>query len=171
MGRVEGWFVVCCLVAALSPVLFGSMGSEAAGADDLFPGWPAALEGVPLVPREMSEREAAFARGFPGRVGVFENGGRLVIVRWVTRATRKLHSSADCLRALGYGIEPQPLYEAGGERWGRSTARRDGSAWDVRERYFEDAGRAGAWSDVSAWYWGAAMGSSEGPWWAVTIFE
>jgi hypothetical protein len=171
MGRFEIFFVACCLLAAASPWVSGSMRSAGPAADEMFPGWPAELDGMPLVAREMSEREAGFARGFPGRIGVFENGGRLVIVRWVTRATRKLHSSADCLRALGYGIEPGPLFEAGGEQWGRFTAPREGSAWEVRERYFEDGGRGGAWSDVSAWYWGATLGSSEGPWWAVTIFE
>ena len=32
-------------------------------------------------------------------------------------------------------------------------------------------GRGGQWTDVSAWYWSALMGRSEGPWWAFTLAE
>jgi len=32
-------------------------------------------------------------------------------------------------------------------------------------------GRGGHWTDVSAWYWSALLGSSEGPWWALTVAE
>jgi hypothetical protein len=175
MGRTQFLFLVVCVAAGLRPMLLGSMPGEVPELKYPFPGWPASFEGAPLVPRELSAREAGFARSFPGRLGVFENGDRLVILRWVTGPTRKLHSSADCLRALGYGIEPRTLFATGegaeNETWGRFTARRDGSAWEVRERIYEADGRTGGWSDVSAWYWSAALGSSEGPWWAVTVFE
>jgi hypothetical protein len=117
-----------------------------------------------------SERETRFASGFPGQIGVFSDGTRTYVVRWVRTATRKLHPSSDCLRALGYAVKPTPIFaETDGTHWGTSSAQHGPESLRVRERIVDSVGRE--WTDVSAWFWSAALGQSLGPWWAITIFE
>lgn len=101
-----------------------------------FPGWPRQMAGRPLQLLE----EVAVA-GFPGRIGRFECGGETLVLRWVNRPTRMLHSSADCFRASGLPFR--------------------GS-----ERIFDADGHC--YNDVSQWFWSAALGRSRGPWLAVT---
>src|SRR3712207_7200250 len=55
-----------------------------------------------------------WSRNFPGAVGKFSDGERELLIRWVTRGTRQLHSTSDCLRGAGYSVTPQPaLLEIG----------------------------------------------------------
>lgn len=124
---------------------------------------PANATPVPLAPRE-----ARFARDFPGHLAVFATpDGRTFVLRHLRQPTRKLHPAADCLRAVGYAIAPRPLYIApGGVEWSELHATRDAETLRVRERLLGADGRR--WSDVSAWYWSAALGRSRGPWWSVT---
>ncbi len=135
-----------------------------------FPGWPASFEGRALVPLVASEREARFAAGFPGRVVAFSDGERTVVLRWVSAETRKLHPALHCLRGLGYAVQPGPVWrDASGQCWGTIRAERAGRTLQVRERIADGAGSE--WTDVSAWWWDAWRGRSEGPWWAVTVLE
>ena len=131
-------------------------------------GWPAELVATDWRPVPLAEREARFARDFPGRIGVFATrDGRTVIVRQITRPTRKLHPAGDCLRAVGYTIEPRPIFVAvDGVEWGALRATRGNEELRVRERLVGADGRR--WTDVSAWYWAAVFGGAAGPWWAVT---
>ena len=139
-------------------------------AADSFPGWADAPLPNDLTPLAPSEREVRFASGFPGKIGVFTDGARTYVVRWVRTPTRKLHPATDCLRALGYTTKPTPIFaEADGSFWGTSSAQHGAESLRVRERIVDSVGHA--WTDVSAWYWSAALGRSVGPWWAVTIFE
>jgi hypothetical protein len=165
-ARRVALLLTACALAALAPLL-PSRG-DAAPVD--FPGWPAELDGRPLRELPLSEREERFARGFPGRTARFTDGRRELIVRFVARDTRMLHSSADCLRGAGYEVESLPLEtDASGRRWARFRAVRGPERLLVRERLTGAGG--GEWTDVSAWYWSAALGRSEGPWWAYTIAE
>ncbi len=50
-----------------------------------------------------------------------------------------------------------------GRRWACFLARKGGNVLRVRERICAAEGD-GAWTDVSAWFWAAALGKSEGPW-------
>lgn len=101
-----------------------------------FPGWPKKLAGRPL---ELVEE--VDVPGFPGRIGRFQAGEESVVLRWVDRPTRLLHSSADCFRGRGLVFEgSERIYDAEGH----------------------------SFSDVSQWYWSAALGRSRGPWLAVT---
>ncbi len=134
-----------------------------------FPGWPAAFEGQPLRETPLSEQETAFNLAFPGRIGRFTNGSRIVILRWVARPTHRVHSAADCLRSAGWRIRPLPLHTTGGERWSVVEAQRGRLRLRVRERCADAAG--GQWSDVAAWFWAAVLGRSHGPWWVVTLVE
>ncbi len=135
-----------------------------------FPGWPSTFEGRPLRELPLSEREARFSQGFPGRIARFTDGRRELIARWVAAPTRQLHSAEDCFRGLGYAISgSSPWLEGEGRPWHRFTASRGEVRLQVREVLTDDTG--GRWTDVSAWYWGALLGRSEGPWWAFTVAE
>lgn len=166
--KVSLFFFSVCVVAAWIPTWRSPQGSV--GSADRFPGWSSAPLPNDLSPLIPGEREARFAAGFPGKIGAFTDGERTYVVRWVRTPTRKLHPAADCLRALGYHVSPTPIFaEANGARWGTSRAQRSQEELRVRERIVDSSGRM--WTDVSAWYWSAALGRSVGPWWAVTIFE
>ncbi len=120
---------------AVAVALLGFVkGSPPAPVD--FPGWPQQLAGRPL---HLVEEVAV--PGFPGRIGRFDSDGESLVLRWVNRPTRMLHSSRDCYRARGLPYQ--------------------GS-----ERIFDADGHC--FDDVSQWFWSAALGRSRGPWLAVT---
>jgi len=162
-------------VAALA-LTAAAMVHAAAEASEVIPQtssvpWPETWDGVPLIPLPLSERELRFARAFPGQIGSFRCGQAEIILRRVNRPTRMLHSSADCLRAAGFEVEPKPvLRDEDGRVWGRAEARYRGVQYQMRER-ITSASTQSASTDVSGWYWAAAMRPSEGPWLAVTILE
>jgi hypothetical protein len=159
---------IFCLAAALVPLR--STSALHANNSDAFSGWASAPLPHDLTSLKPSAREARFAVGFPGQIGVFTDDTRTYVVRWVRTPTRKLHPASDCLRALGYAVKPMPIFASGdGTHWGVSAAQRDAESLRVRERIIDSAGRE--WTDVSAWFWAAALGRGAGPWWAVTIFE
>ena len=62
------------------------------------------------------------------------------------------------------------MIDADHRRWGVFEASRQGQRMVVRERIYEASG-AGSWTDVSSWYWAAALKRSPGPWWSVTVAE
>jgi hypothetical protein len=157
--------VCACLVAAVVP-LFGAQSTPVPVGE--FPGWPTHFAGKPLRALPSGAREARFAADFPGRIGRFSDGEREIVIRWVSRETRRLHPASDCFRGIGYSITPQSLgVDADEARWGRFVARRGEERLEVRERIYDSRGNH--WTDVSAWYWAATTGRSQGPWWAVTI--
>jgi len=130
--------------------------------------WPADLVSPAWTPLALGEREQRFVRDFPGRLAAFSTpDGRTLLLRQLHQPTRKLHPAADCLRALGYTIEPRPIHrQPDGVEWAELRATRDNDVLRVRERILGADGRR--WTDVSAWYWSAALGRAAGPWWAVT---
>lgn len=163
----RSFFLTTCTLAALVPLLQRPAPSPLT-AD--FVGWPERFEGRVLEPMQISEAEARFARGFPGRIATFSDGQRHVILRYVTARTRKLHPAADCYRGLGYRIEPQARHtDEHGHGWGAFRAMRRGRRLWVRERINSMDGTG--WSDVSSWYWAALLGRTTGPWWSVTVVE
>lgn len=160
-------FALFTLIAALRPL-------ETRGAvfttTTSFPGWPAELLSDTFHEVELSEREAQFSKDFPGRVAKFSDGQRDYIVRWILKESRKLHPAADCLRGAGFAVHPLPIRkDARGSQWGCALARREQLELKVCEQIKDQAGES--WSDVSAWFWAAALQQSEGPWWAVSIIE
>ncbi len=168
MTKAMAIFLAGCLAAALVPLLADSAAVPTDTGD--FPGWPATFEGRPLTELPLSEREARFTAGFPGRVGRFHDGEREIIVRWVARPTRKLHPASHCFAAHGYVIEPGPgQRDAAGRDWSSLVARKDGEVVHVREGIRDTSGQQ--WPDVSAWYWAAARSRSRGPWWSFIVAE
>ena len=130
------------------------------------PEWPRAIDGAALRPLALSDVEARFAARFPGSIGRFASDDATWILRRVERPTRMLHPAADCYRGLGYAVRDERLVAgaSGLERcFVAARARRELS---VCERIIDADGRA--FTDVSAWYWHAALARSRGPWLAIT---
>ncbi len=165
-----GLVLALVLVLGVAGVMALVPKPRAAVPDLAFPGWDTAPlpDGVRQVP--LTERDARFARQFPGRVGVFTDGRATWIVRWVTQPTRSLHPGGDCLRAGGFRVTPgQAFRDPAGALWSGAEARRDTTVYRVRERLVGADGRA--WTDVSAWFWSATLQQARGPWWAVTRLD
>jgi hypothetical protein len=160
--------LIACALAALAP--FAPRIDGAPPPPPAFQ-WPATFEGRPLAPLPLGERDQRFAADFPGHVGRFSDGGREIILRHVTTATRRLHPASDCLRAEGYTIEPRPARTAGdgGGAWSCFAARRRGERLQVCEQIRDAAGRT--FPDASSWYWPARLGGSTGPWSSTTVVE
>lgn len=153
------------LLAALMPLLVYP--AETNPQTD-FPGWPLSFEGKKLKPLPLTEAEAGFVKGFPGRVGKFALGNEVMILRWINHETRLLHPAVDCYRGIGYTITPQTVSQdtEGNRNWGRSLVSKDGQNLLVQEQILDPAQQS--WSDVSAWYWAALLKQTKGPWWAIT---
>ncbi len=162
-----GIFVIAAILAALAP-LRHQPGTAGAVARTAFPGWPTHYEGRRLTPLPMTEREDAFGRDFPGRIGRFSDGWHDIIVRFVGEPTRKLHPAADCLKAVGFAITPAPVRrEKSGMLMSCSKAERGGVVLHVCEAIRND--RGDYWPDVSAWYWSAMFNGAGGPWWSFVV--
>jgi hypothetical protein len=160
-------FLLAALAAALAP-LFARTGDTAAAKN--FPGWPTHYEGRALTELPLTQRELAFVRDFPGRVGRFSDGRREIIIRWVGAPTRRLHPAADCLRGSGYTITPMPAKtDATGAAMGCFRARHGTERMTVCELIRDQ--RGASWPDVSAWYWNGMLGASPAPWWSFVVAE
>lgn len=172
-------FLLSCLVAALAPFIpINGASRDGAGVAaqraDSFPGWPVHPAGLKWRELPLGEREAGFAKDFPGRVARFHDGEREWVLRWVTTPTRRLHPAADCFRGAGYAITPLSIVtDEKGRRWARFRAERAGERLIVRERIEPAANPATeGWTDASSWFWSAALGNAgDGPWLAWTSAE
>jgi len=160
-------FVLACLCAGMVPLLDIRVNPASNG--PAFPGWPEHFNGRTLVGMSLSEVERRFDAQFPGRLARFQAGHQNLVIRWVTRPTRKLHGAADCYRGSGFQLKYLPLETGGdGNRWAAFEAKKV-RTYLVRERIVDADGRQ--WTDVSSWYWAALLGKSDGPWWAFTVSE
>lgn len=157
-------FLMACLLAALAP-LASPTSAPPVTAD--FPGWPTVFEGRPLRALALTEVEARFVYSFPGRIGRFSDGEREIVMRWIAAPTRKVHAASDCFKGSGYRVTPLPLQTTHGAPWGAFSAERRDQRLNVREAIVDASGQR--WSDVSAWYWAAMRGGTQGPWWAITV--
>ncbi|MFC1833312.1 hypothetical protein ACFL2Q_01090 [Thermodesulfobacteriota bacterium] len=165
--RGYGFFIIACLAAI--PVPWLPIGIEAGPGDALFPGWPNTYEDRTLTERRLSPKEERFLKTFPGRMAKFSDGRRLIIMRWITTATRKLHPAADCFRAKGYSVRPLPIHiDSRGGAWGRIQCSRSDEQLVVRQRIYNAGGN---WTDVSSWYWAALLRRTDGPWRMITVVE
>jgi exosortase/archaeosortase family protein len=126
---------------------------------------------LPLAPLAATPAEQAFAASFPGSLHSFRWGDAQVVLRRVTTATRRLHSSRDCLRAAGFGAgDATVVRTADGTEWSRFAATRGGTRLLVHERIVSERdGRS--WTDVSAWFWSALSHPLNGPWRAETVID
>ena len=130
--------------------------------------WPDTFRGLPLEPLPLSVREEHFAAGFPGALARFRCGEVEVILRRVSRATRKLHSAQDCFQAAGFTLQrlsAAPLESDG--LWQVWRATRGSDPPLIVCEHIRSAG-GDLILDVSAWYWRALRHPEEGPWTAIT---
>ncbi len=160
-------FFLLCGVAALVPAWHPE--PHAAAVAGLPPQWPTEFEGRALTPLPPGPG-ARFASAFPGEIRECTDGRRDFVLRWVTTPTRRLHSSADCLRASGFATVAGPVWrDLSGGQWATFSAARGSARLQVRERITDLSGQH--WSDTSAWYWSALLGRTQGPWLAITLVE
>jgi hypothetical protein len=133
--------------------------------------WPVAWDGQALRPLATTAVERRFAARFPGAIGRFSDGHRVIVLRSVAQPTRMLHPAADCFRGLGHRLEAARLeHDAQGRLWRCfESVAPDGERLRVCERI--EAADGGAFTDASAWFWAAALRRSVGPWQAVTVVE
>jgi hypothetical protein len=135
--------------------------------------WPTQFDGQPLRPLALSAVENSFADEFPGAIARFANGRQSVTLRYVNRATRKLHPAADCYRGLGYTITHISLEQRIAKASHTAPtlqrcfiATKGDRQLRVCEYIKDQAGHS--FTDASSWYWAAVAGQSQGPWQAVT---
>ena len=162
------WLALVLLACALWPLA----GRGHAEALHTLPAheWPSAIDGSALRPLALTAVEQRFAHKFPGRIGRFEAGGDIWVLRDVARPTRALHPAGDCFRGLGYRIEQDQLRsDADARLWRCFIAERDGERVRVCERIVDAQGRG--FVDASSWFWAASLGRSNGPWRALTRVE
>jgi hypothetical protein len=162
-------FIVCIVAALLLPLLGGTASQgltlHRARSQAI---WPTNFQGRSLVPLPLSAAEQRFAAQFPGRIGRFSDGRSNIIVRLVDQPTRLLHPAADCFRGIGYHVErAQVRRDDDGQSWSCFKVEKGGQQRRVCERIYDAQG--GTWTDVSSWYWAAALSKTQGPWWAVTV--
>lgn len=128
-------------------------------------------EARPLLPLGGFPEVAAFHSTFPGTVSSRALGDKLVVLRRVTTATRKLHPSCDCLRAEGFEISLASIMRfPDGSEWSRFFATKQGMRWIVHERIVSEQDGS-AWTDAPAWYWSALAHPLNGPWRAETVIS
>jgi len=162
-------FLLAALAAAIAPLL-DQAGGSTSGTSTRFGGFPTHYEGHALTELPLTQREVAFTRNSPGRVGRFTDGTREIIIRWINAPTRRLHPAADCFRGSGYSTTPLPVRrDATGAAMGCFRASRRADNMTICEVIRDDRGET--WPDVSAWYWHAMFSSSPGPWWSIVVAE
>lgn len=159
-------FLCACLVAAFVPLREPRADVCVKG----FPGWPASFEGRALCEEPLLPIEQRAVRSFPGRIGKFTDGQRQILLRWVNRPSRSLHSAEVCFRGLGYRVVPGPLTRDNeGTLWSTFKAERGKERLAVRTLIRDERGHT--WQDVSGWFWAAALGRSSSPWWSITVID
>jgi hypothetical protein len=161
--------VVVLAICALVPLLLPQREAQAATARHVE--WPHDWEGRALRPLATNAVEQRFAARFPGAIGRFTDGERVLVLRSVTQPTRMLHPAADCFRGLGHRITNTRLEHDAQQRLWRcfEATAPDGERLRVCERI--EAPDGSAFIDPSSWFWAASLGQSSGPWRAVTLVE
>ncbi len=162
------------ILAAFVPLLPRS--APATPAAQAFPGWPREWMGRPLRPLPASEMDRRWAALTPGPLTRFAlPDGSELLLRWVDRPTRALHSPEDCYRGLGATLTPRPPVRAaapgtsGPVLWRRFRVSRQGRSWEVRSLIRTESGAT--YSDPAWWWWRVAGPGAQdrGPWWAITL--
>lgn len=169
-----GVFFICLAISALTPLFLqqqtiGSLWrAQADHQSPIFSGWPTTYEGNVLYRLPLSPRETQFTQHFPGKIARFSDGQREIIIRWVAKATRRLHPAKDCFLGVGYRIAPLPVQtNQQGVAMGCFSATRQHSTLQVCE--FLTTHRGESWSDVTAWYWQALWQPNANGWWSYVI--
>jgi len=162
---------LCIVIASLLVVFVSSFSKIVIQRTSETPPLLTNFQGIPVTRIPLTTAEEKFYEEFPGSIAVYEADGFKLIVRQVSRATRKLHPASHCLRAEGFRIGEKTVEgsEDGG-RWLSYMIVRDGERFQVRERITNTASQE-CWPEISAWYWHAFLHPGKGPWEAVTVIS
>ena len=140
-----------CLLAATVPALRPSE-IRASSVDTA---WP---EEVPsnAATLPLTAVEARALAAFPGAVARYQADQVLWLVRRAQGATRRLHGTAECLRASGWKVTQLPPWEDGDQRsWSAYAGSRDGVVLRFEERVRCQDGQV--FPDVGAAFWHALL--------------
>ena len=158
-------FIILSIAAALSPLL-----SKDDFTAQKATSWPTQFDGKNLTPLPVAAADRFFQNGFPGHVARFSDDRRQIVLRQVKEATRKLHPARDCFQSLGYSIDNAAMMRTeNNETRSCFDATKDGKILRICEQITDAQGVV--YPEVSAWYWPALTGQSQGPWLAATIVE
>lgn len=167
-ARLIGALVALLATCALAPIAWPRHAFATFEPGPAANEWPREWKGRALRPLALDAVEARFAAHFPGRIERLTDEESVLVWREVRSPTRMLHPAADCYRGLGYRIADARLErDADARLWRCFVAVRDGRRVRVCER-IEDA-RGASFTDASSWFWAAQLGSSTGPWHAITV--
>ena len=154
-------------LAAIAPLFASHPGGAKTSAVTL-PAWPHEFDGRPLVPVALTPEQSRLLRDFPGAAARFSDGERDILMRWVTRPTRRLHPAEDCYRGWGFEVAASKIRsDRDGRRWRCFEVTRDGVTRHVCEQISD--GDGGNYTDVSSWYWDATLQRTQAPWLVVTV--
>jgi hypothetical protein len=161
------WLLTTMALAAIAP-LFAAHPVGALAAAAPLPPWPHEFEGRPLTPVALTAEQSRLLGDFPGAAARFTDGQRDILMRWVTQPTRRLHPAEDCYRGWGFEVAASKIRaDRDGRRWRCFEVTRAGVTHQVCEQ-IRDAEGAN-YTDVSSWYWDAALQRTQAPWLVVTV--
>ena len=129
--------------------------------------WPEEILGEKIIETPLSDQDKIFLTDFPGKVARFRSTNKEYSLRYITRPSRKLHSSAVCLSSNAAEISYLPLWEdRQGRRWSQFKAKWKRKNLLVKEIIIDKNHKSS--SDASSWYWQAILNKSDGPWLSIT---
>ena len=126
--------------------------------------WPTHFEGAALHPIAGTEFEKALTTTFLTNIATFRSAGRQVILRRVTRGTRRLLASENSLRQMHFQITKRQIDSEG---WLTYYASRNEQTFHVREQITNGSK---TWHSPSTWFWHATVYPKSGPWLVTTVF-
>lgn len=134
-----------------------------------FKGWDKTFNGKLLKEIPLNENEKKFLIDFPGKINKFTDGERQIIMRYIENPTRKLHSSSDCYKGIGYKIKYEPIeIDKDKIKWSSFIVKKGDKKLKIKERIYKQGKN---WTDVSSWYWENIFNKNTLPSIAVTIIE
>ena len=132
--------------------------------------WPKTILDEEIIQTPLSEQDKIFLAYFPGKVARFKSTNKEYILRYVTRPSRKLHSSALCLSSNAAEISYLPLWkDSKGRLWSQFNAKWRGKKLLIKEIIIDKTQHS--FTDASSWYWQAIFNKSEGPWLSITQID
>jgi hypothetical protein len=158
------------LLVAVTPFLFsrGAQHLPAKRAVDLPREMLSQIFSEELRLAPLSTREEEFFANFPGQLWRFNGPSYQILLRGTSQVTRLLHPSSDCYRGLGFETENfSERRDKGSRLWSCFEATRGDDRLTACSLMICAEGEH--WTDISQWYWDATLGSSRGPWWALTV--
>lgn len=166
-----GWCPLFAILGLASAVLLIPQPSKANATTISDVEWPTREGNAPLFEIAIPEDQADFLQHFPGSVKVFASDDSILIYRCVNRPTRQLHPARDCYPAAGWEVpDEKQILDTRGHRWSRTLLVHGTRQMEIHEQIRDTNGTA-RWTEPSQWFWDAALGRSQGPWWMISRID